>query len=559
MSKNSSPASSTSEFTVSTTPTSPASSLSKPIAVAVETLASPFLCDFDRYPVSGGERQHSLNDSVSKIMSTVPQTEKPAKQSRFRFSRAPTVKESTPPRRRSSVASNSSASSIRTMATLSEKLSSGQIKISGPEGFTHVSSMSEDHVRPRQQPQLQRAIETHGPPIKSYRDSMALRSISSESHIRQNSSHSTSSSLSGNSNPPIPANGGTIYGYGYSHNRTNTNSSSGGSSPPPRPQAPRLSKPPASGGASANAANNNNSNSKRASRLPWKRAPQEKHSIPSISEPILEYSTSELIPDSRMSRSSFASLPLSELYPHGLPSGSLNQYPGPPVDHNHQHSESMSSTVSSSTRSTSLTTISPKSNTLSVRQSHKDSPGASTANSPTSPKPPSIPIPAPPMSDYEVSKWRQKLRESEDKRRAMMIEYQQKLDAERKRTMELERKLETMIREKATASVNDLPNAAASKDPQIKIKALETQRDVLRQALNTLRQTKDMEIAQYKKKLFKVSSAKPATKRSAGLDEADVPSNPKRYKDPIRIGIAPLLPTSNPYDIRATIKELRSN
>lgn len=100
------------------------------------------------------------------------------------------------------------------------------------------------------------------------------------------------------------------------------------------------------------------------------------------------------------------------------------------------------------------------------------------------------------ISMEEVAELKRKLKESDDKRRLMIIEYQQKIDSEKKRATDLQKKLDSLnkyVNEKKIQSDN---NSA-------KIKSLESQRDVLRQALVTLKEAKDMKINEYKNQLEK--------------------------------------------------------
>jgi hypothetical protein len=78
-------------------------------------------------------------------------------------------------------------------------------------------------------------------------------------------------------------------------------------------------------------------------------------------------------------------------------------------------------------------------------------------------------------------------KEAEDKRRDLLIEYQSKLDNERRRILQLQGKVEQLVRERSDTE------SALSKTRQ-----LEQQRDALREALLSLRESKDMQIQEMK-------------------------------------------------------------
>lgn len=97
----------------------------------------------------------------------------------------------------------------------------------------------------------------------------------------------------------------------------------------------------------------------------------------------------------------------------------------------------------------------------------------------------------PTSSESERVELQRKLRESEEKRRDLLIEYQAKLDNERKRVLQLQGKIEQLARERSEVET------AVGKTRQ-----LEQQRDALREALMSLRETKDMEINELRSRLM---------------------------------------------------------
>ncbi|KAA8902860.1 hypothetical protein TRICI_005784 [Trichomonascus ciferrii] len=331
--------------------------------------------------------------------------------------------------------------------SLKTKLASGKLAISGPEGFTHVA-----HKDPAAQGQG--PGPARGPPVRAYRDR--------DSSSRQQPSASSSSSSSSS--------------WRFSSRTSSV--------------APKESN--------------------RKSRLPWKRqtttSPSHQPKTPSISEPILEYSTSELVPEtSRQQRSSVSS------------------------SSKHSRDSGVQSPVASSFED-------PRPQQQQQQQL--------TTN-----------------DILEIHKWRQRLRESEDQRRSMVIEYQQKLDAERQRNLELTKKLEEM---KVSAQTNtEVVKPASDSEVQARIKALESQRDVLREALNTLRQTKELEMNEYKMQQHKkthtynrfsnsskstlVDDRKQDSSTTSSSSSSTVSSPEQHFV--YRTGIRPLLPTANPVEM----------
>lgn len=250
----------------------------------------------------------------------------------------------------------------------------------------------------------------------------------------------------------------------------------------------------------------------RKSRLPWRRqasAQPQADRAPSISEPILEYSTSELVPEtSRQQRSSVSSSSKHSRDSVQSPVASERSFEDPRSHHHHQ------------------------------------SPQQLTTN-----------------DILEIHKWRQRLRESEDQRRSMVIEYQQKLDAERQKNLELTKKLEEMKLSTQTKT-KEVVKPASDSEVQARIKALESQRDVLREALNTLRQTKELEMSEYKMQQHKKThtynrfsnSSKGTLVDDRKLDTTPSSSSSSTVSSPeqhfvYRTGIRPLLPTANPVEM----------
>lgn len=235
--------------------------------------------------------------------------------------------------------------------------------------------------------------------------------------------------------------------------------------------------------------------SKRSSRFPWKRSSmsgpsggssdnnhtssskplRSRNSVISISAPVLEYSTSELVSDSRLTMI--------------INSSAQNHHPAPLRPSNNPSTPVMNSpspNIGSSSNEQFDSSIAP-----AVHTSFKSSPQAPAAVNVTPHA--SVRESSPMLQNHEhFSELKQKLQESEERRRNMLVEYQQKLDHERKRSMALQKQLEEFSTQKDSAF-----------DQQAKIRQLQSQRDVLRKALVNLRETKDMEIKGYKDKLGK--------------------------------------------------------
>lgn len=259
----------------------------------------------------------------------------------------------------------------------------------------------------------------------------------------------------------------------------------------------------------------------RKSRLPWKRQTQQQpvDKTPSISEPILEYSTSELVPETSRQRSSISS--------------------------SSKHSrDSLQSPIASerSFEDSRQQQQQPQHTHHSPRQSIQQQKQQLTTN-----------------DILEIHKWRQRLRESEDQRRNMVLEYQQKLDAERQKNLELTKKVEDM--KLSAQTPKEVVKPASDSEVQARIKALESQRDVLREALNTLRQTKDLELNEYKMKQHKkthtykrFSDCSKGTLVDDRKQDGNSSSSSSTISSPeqqfvYRTGVKPLLPTAKPIEM----------
>lgn len=252
----------------------------------------------------------------------------------------------------------------------------------------------------------------------------------------------------------------------------------------------------------------------RKSRLPWKRQTHQQpvDKAPSISEPILEYSTSELVPETSRQRSSVSSSSKHSRDSLQSPIASERSFEDP---RNHTHD--------------------------APQQPLHHQQQQLTTN-----------------DILEIHKWRQRLRESEDQRRNMVIEYQQKLDSERQKNMELTKKLEEM--KLSAQTPKEVVKPASDSEVQARIKALESQRDVLREALNTLRQTKDLEMNEYKMNHHKkthtykrFSNSSKGTlvddKKQDGTSSSSSTVSSPEQQFVYRTGIKPLLPTGKPIDM----------
>lgn len=160
------------------------------------------------------------------------------------------------------------------------------------------------------------------------------------------------------------------------------------------------------------------------------------------------------------------------------------------------------------------------------------------------------------ITPEEIVELKRKLKEADDKRRLVIIEYQQKLDSERKKTVELQKKLDNLnkyVNEKK--ALNDTNSA--------KIKSLESQRDVLRQALITLKETKDMKINEYKSQLEKSRVTRYSMMPAVGGSQTSTitsqnnqspspnPQKPSSFDGSLRIGLGPLLPISTAVDMKS--------
>lgn len=235
--------------------------------------------------------------------------------------------------------------------------------------------------------------------------------------------------------------------------------------------------------------------SKRSSRFPWKRSSmsgpsggssdsnhtssskplRSRNSVISISAPVLEYSTSELVSDSRLTMI--------------INSSSQNHHPAPsrpPTDPSTPEMSFPSPNIGSSANENFDSSIAP-----AVHTSFKTSPRVPAAVNVTPHA--SVREQSSIFQNHEHnSELKQKLQESEQRRHNLLVEYQQKLDHERKRSMALQKQLEEFSTQKENAF-----------DQQAKIRQLQSQRDVLRKALVNLRETKDMEIKGYRDKLGK--------------------------------------------------------
>lgn len=298
-------------------------------------------------------------------------------------------------------------------SSISSRLARGEISISGPEGFKHLAHTDASK-------------NNKGPPVRSYRESKIAAATASESSLSSANEPSSSPGMSQQVNRRFST-------RTKPENQSTTN------------------------------ANNN-----RKSRLPWKNKDKRNSSsipnVPTISEPILEYSTSELVPETRQSRYS-TSLERNgsrqeSHHHHGL--GESITFSGP--GHLFEEEEPPSTVPSTATAATPNTTS-------DVMATH---------------------------DTMEIHKYRQMLRDSEEQRRNVVIEYQQKLDAERQRNLELKQKLDEWKTKNPPPPQQHKP--LTDSEMSAKVKALESQRDVLREALNTLRKTKNLEITEYKLK-----------------------------------------------------------
>jgi hypothetical protein len=256
--------------------------------------------------------------------------------------------------------------------------------------------------------------------------------------------------------------------------------------------------------------------SKRSSRFAWMKRSSTSLSgssnLPNISEPILEFSTSDLLPEYRYST---VAPSRDHLYSPDRMSRTLDD----------ARSISRTSTASDATAGTAATAPSLEA---------------------------TIPVKSPQQED-EVKELQRKLKDSDDKRRTIMLEYQQKLDAERKKTLELQKKIDQL----------KLTKPKVVEESKSKIKVVESQRDLLRNALISLREAKDMEIGEYKSKLDRmngyrysdevVGSTMTGTKRNS-RKTISAPSSGKNSPKqglpvPLRSGIRPLLPISRPVEM----------
>jgi hypothetical protein len=166
------------------------------------------------------------------------------------------------------------------------------------------------------------------------------------------------------------------------------------------------------------------------------------------------------------------------------------------------------------------------------------------------------------MSPEEIIELKRKLKESDDKRRLMIIEYQQKLDSERKKTVDLQKKLDSLNKYVNEKKVQSDTNSA-------KIKSLESQRDVLRQALVTLKETKDMKINEYRNQLEKTRvtrfsmmptiapSASSISLNGSQITNGSTSQSPSpnmkaqtTFEGNLRIGVGPLLPINKVVDMK---------
>lgn len=428
-----------------------------------EKTSSPIIRELDRYPLPAGRNKNSeyitntgsKQDNVTQLMnmSTATVTQTPT--------------------------------NIHTAKSLPRDIHkryiSGQLSISTPEGFTHVSSANGYSIPTipiaQQQalgsPRSPRSPPSPnlGPPVSSYRESRSFKESRLASQLRDSLSNNSIASSSNGSTT-------TIVNRGSLSPSSTTNSTTAISmTTPTNDKRTSLA-------------------SKRQSRFPFfnKRSSismtQSNFStIHTISDPILEHSTSVLVMNDGR-RQSEISLPGSKK------TATIHSVEEEP------------STVSTSVEQSPSSTHTQEEFTIS------SSPEISS-NSPVLPKQeqqpqsglgPELPSGKIPMNENQ---WKMKLRESDDKRRNMMIEYQQKLDAERKKTLDLEKKLQALMKEQNSAEKNTITSLLQrpenSLDAQSKIKGLQAQRDVLRQALITLRDTKDLEITYYKQQLSRIS------------------------------------------------------
>lgn len=143
-------------------------------------------------------------------------------------------------------------------------------------------------------------------------------------------------------------------------------------------------------------------------------------------------------------------------------------------------------------------------------------------------------------TDGEVQHYKQKLKEAEEHRRNVIIEYQRKLDAERQKTMALERKLEQLTLQGGPRSPRDRA-MPGSEDLQAKVKSLESQRQVLREALGTMRRTKDLEVMELQRSLSRRI-------RRPKREQAEARIDAERRFITSTGGILPLLPLGTSFE-----------
>lgn len=160
-------------------------------------------------------------------------------------------------------------------------------------------------------------------------------------------------------------------------------------------------------------------------------------------------------------------------------------------------------------------------------------------------------------SEEQLKDLARKLRESEEKRRLMMVEYQQKIDNERKRNLNLQKKLDD-----SRASNADLASPASPALSE-KVKAFETQRKALREALSSLRTRKDIEIMELREQNIRLRAAQAtaitpspssvfrhspsgSTSSSSGFSRPGSVARQRAQSSPVRLGFGPFLPVAGP-------------
>lgn len=526
-----------------------------------EVSSPTILRDFDRYPAPGPEV--SLRDNVNIIMSTAVSQERYQKHEdhipKYPQAGSPKVLTSPKPTATSSLHKRSLSKNSRDSKDGKDKdrrkfslasSSGGKIAISGPEGFSHVASMNDEQYRAQYQKQAPR------------------RGSRENGELQSSALPSSTASPSSNKTPQSPKRSASGSRSVLSPKGSSANSSS-------------FSTAVSTGTLSST------KTVKRASRFPWSKKQTTPTALPKISEPILASSTSGFVPDSSSklrgitseegkktssedrekspitptdasadnnniitgraystppnqgtsSSEEFTTPPKltssgkeeHESYDFSEPPSAPNNPPPAPLDDSPQfHAQAYSS-------------FPPKDQSRASEKSSISSDGRNNSRSSVhSSQDTEVSQFSPMGTDGEVQHYKQKLKEAEEHRRNVIIEYQRKLDAERQKTMALERKLEQLTLQGGPRSPRDR-TMLGSEDLQTKVKSLESQRQVLREALATMRRTKDLEVIELQRSLSRRI-------RRPKREQAEARIDAERKFITSTGGIMPLLPLGTSFE-----------